>query len=307
MKGASPLIAKKGAGPFVVRAPAKLNLFLRVLGRRPDGYHELETVFERIDLSDELTFEPAAQLSLSCDEASLSCGEENLILKAARALQQETRTAHGARIRLVKRVPIAAGLGGGSSDAAAALQGLNRLWQLGLDQARLSALGARLGSDVPFFLQPDAFALGRGRGEVLEPVDAAQELSHVLVVPDARLSTREMYEGLARAREQGIGLTATSPSSTMLLHALRNGSLGELAAGIWNDLGPEAIRRCPSISLIEHELRELECLGAQVSGSGPSMFGLCRDSAHAQQVAAQLRTRIAATPWRISVVHTDGV
>src|SRR3989338_4027724 len=103
------------------RAPAKLNLYLRVLGKRPDGYHEIETLFERIDLADELTFEPAHDLALTCDDPTLSCGEENLILKAARGLQQ----GRGARIHLTKRIPIAAGLGGGSSDAAATLLGLN--------------------------------------------------------------------------------------------------------------------------------------------------------------------------------------
>lgn len=290
---------------MMVRAPAKLNLFLRVLDRRPDGFHELETVFERIDLSDELTFAPADDLSLTCDDPLLSCGEDNLILKAARALQQETKTAHGVCIRLTKRIPIAAGLGGGSSDAATALTGLNRLWELGLEAPQLAALGTRIGSDVAFFLQPAAFALGRGRGERLEPVDPGMELAHVVVTPDAQLSTQAVYEGLAEARRRGIGLTTPGPSSRMLIRALRNGSLSELAAALWNDLGPEAIRRCPRISLIEKALRELGCLGVQVSGSGPSVFGLCRDSAHANEVAAQLRTRTVATLWRIAATQTD--
>lgn len=290
---------------LTVRAPAKLNLFLRVLDRRPDGFHELETVFERIDLADELTLEPSGTLSLSCDDASLSCGEDNLILKAAHLLQQESRTASGARIHLTKRIPIAAGLGGGSSDAAAALTGLNTLWALGVSPGRLAELGLMLGSDVPFFLQPAPFALGRGRGERLEPVEASLSLAHVLVVPDAQLSTREVYAGLAEARSRGIGLTSPTPSSRMLIHALRNGSLSELASGLWNDLAPEANRRCPRISLIENELRELGSLSVQLSGSGPSVFGLCRDAAHAHQLAAQLRTRSVATLWRIEVTRTD--
>jgi 4-diphosphocytidyl-2-C-methyl-D-erythritol kinase len=305
MPGARPQHATGRPGPITVRAPAKLNLFLRVLDRRPDGFHELDTVFERIDLADELAFEPAPHVSLTCDDPALSCGEDNLILKAARLLQQASPGAPGARIRLTKRIPVAAGLGGGSSDAAAALTGLNRLWNLRISQDALMPLGARLGSDVPFFLQSSPIAHGVGRGDVLAAVEAGTELAHVLVTPDAQLSTQEVYEGLTEARRRGIGLTTPGPSSRMLIRALRNGSLSELAAALWNDLGPEAIRRCPRISLIEKALRELGCLGVQVSGSGPSVFGLCRDSAHANEVAAQLRTRTVATPWRIAVTRTD--
>jgi len=125
-----------------LRAPAKLNLYLRVLGQRPDGYHEIETLFERIDLADELTFEPAQTLSLTCDEPTLSCGADNLVLRAARTLQEATGTKAGVRIHLAKRIPIAAGLGGGSSDAAATLLGLNELWGLRVSRQRLVELAA---------------------------------------------------------------------------------------------------------------------------------------------------------------------
>ena len=138
---------------ILLRAPAKLNLYLRVIGKRPDGYHEIETLFERIDLADELTLEAHPdQLLLTCDDPTLSCGEDNLVLNAARLLRQVSGTMQGARIHLIKRIPIAAGLGGGSSDAAATLVGLNQLWGLGLEPGRLQELGASLGSDVPFFL-----------------------------------------------------------------------------------------------------------------------------------------------------------
>ncbi len=280
-------------------APAKLNLYLRVLGKRPDGYHELETLFERIDLADELTFERHPHdLRLTCDAPELSCGEDNLIVRAARLLQHEYGTAPGAEIHLVKRIPIAAGLGGGSSDAAATLRGLNRLWDLKIQRPRLMALAAQLGSDVPFFLHDAAFAAGRGRGERCEPIHAARRLAHVLVVPDVRLSTKEIYEG---AR---FDLTAPKPSFSIIVHALCNGSLSELAKGLWNDLEPQAIRRCPLIADIQAHLRQLGCLEAHVSGSGSSTFGLCRDAEHAQDVAGRLRQR--ATPsWRIEVVQTN--
>jgi 4-diphosphocytidyl-2-C-methyl-D-erythritol kinase len=281
-----------------LRAPAKLNLSLHVLGRRPDGYHELETVFERIDLADELVFEDAPELLLTCDDTTLSCGEDNLVLRAARALLAHSGQRRGARIALLKRIPIAAGLGGGSSDAASALRGLNTLWDLGLRAEALVALGAALGSDVPFFLQPGPFALGRGRGERCEPLAASATLWHVLVAPRERLSTREVYAG---AR---FDLTSPRPSSSMLVHALCNGSLGELATGLWNDLEPEAIRRCPPCYRILTVLRDLGCLGTLVSGSGPSVFGLCRDHVHAQEVVTRLRA-LAEPAWRIDIIHTD--
>ena len=279
-------------------APAKLNLYLRVVAKRPDGYHELETVFERIDLADELLLEPRiGDLSLTCADSALSCGEDNLIVRAGRLLQAVTKTSHGATLQLIKRIPIAAGLGGGSSDAAAALLGLNELWGLGLSRVRLTELAARLGSDVPFFLGESPFAIGRGRGERCEPLPAAGPLAHVLVVPHAQLLTKDIY---ARSR---FGLTASGPSLTMVAHALSNGSLGELASGLRNDLEPEAIRRCPVIAQIQAQVRLAGAHGVLVSGSGPAVFGLCDHAAHAQAVTDQLSRR-ADHSWRIMIVQT---
>ena len=285
-----------------LRAPAKLNLCLRVLGKRPDGYHEIETLFERIDLADELTFEPEPrELTLTCTDSELSCGEVNLIIKAARLLQQACGVARGARIHLIKRIPIAAGLGGGSSDAAAALVGLNALWECGLDRSALAPLAAQLGSDVPFFLLEEPFAIGRGRGELCEPLPAAAPLTQVLVVPAERLSTKDVYAA------EGFGLTAPRPSIRMIAHALRNGSLGELAEGLSNDLEPEAIRRCPVIAAIQARLRDLGCLGVLMSGSGSSVFGLCADATQAQRIAQCLSAiaRRSTSLWLVEIVQTD--
>jgi len=281
-----------------LRAPAKLNLYLRVLGRRGDGYHEIETLFERIDLADELTLESRPSgLTLTCTDPTLSCGEDNLVLKAARALQETTGVTLGAHIHLIKRIPVAAGLGGGSSDAVSTLRGLNQLWGLGLDDDRLRRIAADLGSDVPFFLLDTPWAIGRGRGERCEPLTDLPPLSHVLVVPQERLSTREVYGGFSP-------LTDPAPSITMVVHALRNGSLGELATGLWNDLEPEAIRRCPVISRIQLTLREFGCLGIRLSGSGPAVFGLCRSADHASELSARLREH-AVPSWRTEIIQTD--
>lgn len=292
---------------FRLLAPAKLNLYLRVIGRRPDGYHEIETLFERVDLVDELTFEAhPSELRLSCTEPRLSCQEDNLVLQAARLIQQASGTTRGASIHLVKRIPIAAGLGGGSSDAAATLIGLNRLWNLQLSAPALAQLAAHLGSDVPCFLAPSPFAIGRGRGEVCEPIPRIRPLAHLLVVSDAQLATRDVYAG---AR---FDLTAPKPSLTMMEHALRNGSLSELAKGLWNDLAPEAIRRCPLIQQVQLTLRAAGCLGVCMSGSGPSVFGLCHDARHAHEMAGQLSSILeregfarGTSSWRVLVTETD--
>lgn len=281
-----------------LRAPAKLNLYLRVLGKRPDGYHEIETLFERIDLADTLTFEAQPRaLELSCSDPTLSCGDDNLIMQAAHRLQVATGARQGARMHLAKRIPIAAGLGGGSSDAATTLLGLNELWGLRRSPTDFVELAAQVGSDVPFFLAEAPFAIGRGRGERVEPLACGTILTHVLVVPNVRLSSRDVYEA------GGFDLTAPTPSSTMAAHALTNGSLGELAEGLWNDLEPEAIRRCPVIARIQSHLQASGCVGTRMSGSGPSVFGLCTDVRHAQDVVARLRPQ-AASDWRLEIVHT---
>ena len=285
-----------------VFAPAKLNLYLRVVGRRADGFHELETLFERLDLADELvlTDQPRG-ITLSSDHPTLDCGLENLVVKAAQLLQDITGTAKGVSIRLTKRIPVAAGLGGGSSDGASALLGLNRFWRLGVTLDHLKELGAGLGSDVPFFLDERPFSVGRGRGERCEPVTGRMpQLWHVLVAPPVALSTKDVFAGWDAGQ---TALTESVPSITMVLHALRNGSLRELAGGLWNDLQPEAIRRCPVIQEIQTHVTRAGCVGAVTSGSGPSVFGLCQDAAHAAQAAQSIRQH-GSQEWSVQVVTT---
>ncbi len=284
---------------FLLRAPAKINLYLRVLGRRADGYHEIETLFQRIDLADEISFEShPSELILTCSDPDLSCAEDNLIIKAACLLKAKTATRQGASIHLTKRIPIAAGLGGGSSDAASTLLGLNELWELGLTRPTLIELASQLGSDVPFFLCSSAFAIGRGRGQRCEEVSSKLRLIYVLVNPALALSTQQVYEFAQ------FDLTQSKPSLSMVRHALANGSLDELALGLWNDLEPEAIRRCPSSGILRTRLVRLGCLAAWVSGSGPTVIGLCRDLLQAQQIVHQLQAAAVPT-WRIEIAQTD--
>ena len=173
---------------LVVRAYAKLNLTLEVLGRRPDGYHEITSVLQTVSLADVLSFRPAPTLSLRCSDPTL-VSEDNLALRAARLLGETTGCTQGAEVTLEKHIPVASGLGGGSADAAAALWALDRLWDLRLPETQLSTLAARLGSDVPFFLQGGT-ALAQGRGERVTQLPPAPEAWFLVVRPPLEIPTK---------------------------------------------------------------------------------------------------------------------
>ncbi|CAA9273694.1 MAG: 4-diphosphocytidyl-2-C-methyl-D-erythritol kinase [uncultured Chloroflexi bacterium] len=178
---------------LTVLAPAKVNLTLEVLRRREDGFHEIRSVMQRITLCDELSVSHASDLHFECSDPALA-GPDNLVYRAAALLRAETGASLGARLRLVKRIPVAAGLGGGSSDAATTLAALDVLWQLRLPRERLLALAAQLGSDVPFFLAESPCALAEGRGELLTPLPSLPPRWLVLLKPDAGISAGAVYK-----------------------------------------------------------------------------------------------------------------
>jgi len=270
--------------PVILGPPAKLNLTLEVLGRRPDGYHDLASVFQAIDLRDVLRLWPAASLSLECSTPDL-VGEGNLVLRAARLLQAEAGVATGARLHLAKRIPVAAGLGGGSSDAAAVLVGLNRLWGLEWPAESLVELAARLGSDVPFFLGPPT-ALAAGRGEQLSPLPALAP--HIALVvrpalrqPPPRDKTRRLYAALrpedyrdgAASRQLAEAIGAGRPLDPALLV----NSFERVARGL-----------CPEVAEAAAAMLVAGAWWIRLAGSGPCLYTLFRqDGAGAQQAAAE--------------------
>src|SRR5262249_20761994 len=193
----SPMLITHCANDVVVWAPAKVNLYLEVLGKRADGYHEIETLMVSVSLYDTLVFkeDSPGQFVLRCNRPELSTGPDNLVTRAADLLRRHTGCTRGARVRLAKRIPLAAGLAGGSTDAAAALAGLTRLWHLGLPDEERAALGAQLGSDVAFFFATPA-AWCTGRGERVLPTPLPGRLWFVLVCPPFGLSTAEVYRGV---------------------------------------------------------------------------------------------------------------
>jgi 4-diphosphocytidyl-2-C-methyl-D-erythritol kinase len=278
------MIVRSIAGGVEVLAPAKLNLFLEVLGRRPDGYHEIETVMVAVSLYDTLTFtdDPSGEISLRCSDPALPVGSDNLVVTAAERLKASAGSLRGARIVLEKAIPARAGLAGGSSDAATTLEALDRLWDLRSPRARLDALAGEIGSDVAFFMRPPA-AVCRGRGERVESVALKDEYHFVLVCPPVGMSTADVYR-------QVIPPDHARPIGPVL-EALARGGSANLGRSLFNRLQLFAEGLEPELLRVRDALLSLGSLldGSMMSGSGSAYFGLCRTSAAACEAADILK------------------
>ncbi len=282
--------------PLTLTAYAKVNLALKIVRRRPDGFHELRTVFERIDLADQLNFLPASsgKILLSCDHKNVPCDGRNLVYRAARLLIEKEGVSQGARIHIRKRIPVAAGLAGGSSDAATALLGLDRLWSLRLPRAKLLYYASLLGSDVAFFLHDRPFALGEGRGERITPLDVPHRFWHVLITPKAPLLTKDVYQLYARRFLNELSpaesrLTRKSDDVTMLTRCLKKGSVAGIQRAVFNDLeGPIGLLR-PGLLKLKARLQRITPCGVCFSGSGPSVFAVTQTRKDADRIAGPFR------------------
>ncbi|MEX2187318.1 MAG: 4-(cytidine 5'-diphospho)-2-C-methyl-D-erythritol kinase [Pirellulales bacterium] len=305
------MFVREVAGGVEVWTPAKLNLFFEVLAKRTDGFHEIETLMVPVDIYDTLTVEndPAGRLELSCgwvrqdnDRASDSPGAlpadaDNLAIKAVDLLRRRCGEGRGARLRLAKRIPAAAGLGGASSDAAAALVAANRVWRLGLSVAKLAELAAELGSDVPFFLYGGP-AICRGRGERIEPLAGLGVFDAAIVRPPVGLATADVY-GRCRPAD-------TPRRVTEIVDALRRGDLAATGAEMVNRLEPAAASLSPWVERLHREFAAADCVAAQLTGSGSCYFGLCRSARHARSVAARLRSADVGTVFVVRSLGADG-
>ncbi|SFB60862.1 4-diphosphocytidyl-2-C-methyl-D-erythritol kinase [Cohnella sp. OV330] len=251
------------------KAPAKINLVLDVLRKREDGYHEVEMVMTMVDLADRLALEELQrdQIVLASQAGFIPLDEKNLAFQAAKLLKQRYGVKKGVYIYLDKQIPVAAGLAGGSSDAAAALRGLNRLWDLNLGVPELEALGAELGSDVPFCVRGGT-ALATGRGERLESLDSPPQCWVVLAKPPINVSTADVY-GRFRVNEVG-----THPSVPDMLEALREGSFERMCGALGNVLEKVTLSHYPEVRQIKEVMTRLGADGVLMSGSGPTVFGL---------------------------------
>jgi 4-diphosphocytidyl-2-C-methyl-D-erythritol kinase len=262
-------------------APAKLNLTLEIVAKRPDGFHAIESLMVPVDLTDELEFRIApGDLSMTCDESTIPTDGRNLVLKAAEALKRRTGADRGAAIHLRKRIPHEAGLGGGSSDAATTLLALNELWSLGLSPVALSGVASEVGSDVSFFLARSA-AWCTGRGERVEAERSGADLDVVIVKPPIGLSTKEIYGR--------VSVPAHPEDGTPARDALRAGDKEALGRALFNRLQAPAFAVAPAVESLHRELAALGPLGCQLSGSGSALFALCRDALEANRIAAAIR------------------
>ncbi|HJR06450.1 MAG TPA: 4-(cytidine 5'-diphospho)-2-C-methyl-D-erythritol kinase [Pyrinomonadaceae bacterium] len=288
---------------FTLPSYAKINLTLRVHGRRADGYHEIETVFQTITLHDELTFSALdrAQFELTCvgdapAVVDIPCDETNLVYRAGIALRERFGVnGRGARVELSKKIPSGGGLGGGSSNAAVALVGLARLWEIETDRPTLSEIGASLGADVPFFLTGGT-ALGTGRGTDISPLRDAPHTHLLVVTPNVKVSTAEAYQSLDAP-------ALTKPISPVNLTVSRTQAeiSGSLRAALANDFERIVYRLHPEIERARDALMASGASGALLSGSGASVYGLFGSARHSESAQASLKVEAG---WQVFACTT---
>lgn len=262
-----------------ISAPAKVNLYLDILGKRPDGYHEIRTVMQTVDLCDRIRIEERKRgISFKCAGDAPS-GPENLARRAADLFLRTAGIRGGVRIELTKQIPPQRGLGGGSSDAASVLAGLNRLFKTDLPDRVLMGMAAQLGSDVPFFLRGGT-ALCEGRGERVKPIRTDARLCFVLLLPEFGISTGRVYQALTKK-----DLTPPNAGDRILLKAVRRGDSETVALGLYNRLERPAFRLCPALRLLKQEMAALGFMGVLMSGSGSAILGIAPDRATATSLA----------------------
>jgi len=281
-------------------APAKVNLVLRVLNKRKDSYHNLLTLFECISLADRIKISRIAKgIIVTCDRQVTARPQDNIAYKAAELILSSARVSAGVHIRIYKRIPIAAGLGGGSSDAAAVLMGINKLLKLNIGKERLMRLGAKLGADVPFFIFDEPFAIGRGIGDRLKKLNLRKKFFHILIYPGFKVATKEVYRALGASRDltnRYSGAKITSPKNFNSLEGL-----------LYNDLESIAIAKKPVIGKIIKCLASSLDKRAMVSGSGPSVFCLYRTRREAAEAKKKLFSSVPAGSrrrWQVFIVET---
>lgn len=268
-----------------IQARAKINWTLDVLRRREDGYHELDMLLQSVELHDTLTLEEADTLELSIARGRpLRVDEKNLVIRAARTLQAETGIVRGARMALEKRIPIGAGMGGGSADAAAALIGLNRLWALGLTEAELERIGLGIGADVPFCVRGGLQRAG-GVGERLRPLRAGRPFWLLVIQPCRGLSTRDVFAALRLEASAGTH----RPQNDAAVKALLAGDAAALARAMGNVLQPVAEAMRPEIAGCIQRIAAQGALCAQMTGSGSAVFGVFAAARAARDALNALR------------------
>ena len=278
------MILSKG---FTLLAPAKINLSLEVLARRRDGFHELRMLMAGVGLYDELQFQPAGSLKLTCSDSLLDCGPANLVIRAALLLRKYCAVDLGAAIHLKKRIPAGAGLAGGSSDAAMALKGLNRLWNLNLGLPVLQKLALQLGSDIPYCLE-SGWAIACGRGEKLTKLKSMPELWVVLANPGHEVSTGWVFQNLKLIHKK-----KSVNHTEKVISLLKNRNYACLQQSTINDLESVTARFYPKINYMKLLMFQNGALASRMSGSGPTVWGLYDEFLKADKAYQIIRKKIS--------------
>ena len=285
------------------KSPCKVNLLLNVLGRRADGFHDLETVMQPVNLWDELTFERAPSgIALSCNEKSLPVDSGNLVFRAAQQFFSAAGISDGVKIHLEKKIPLAAGLGGGSGNAATSLLALNEMFGAPLAPEKLSEIAAGLGSDIPFFLQHQP-ALAVGRGEKIQPLETFPALANraiLLIHPGFGISTPWAYQNLARFPD---ALNGQKGRAQNLISRLQTDDLKVAANGFYNSLEAPAFEKFPILNLYK-EFLAANGAAALMSGSGSTTFAVCDNMAAGESLSENFKSRFGENCW-MAVVGLD--
>ncbi len=283
--------------PLEKKSPCKVNLILNILGKRADGFHELETVMHPVNLCDEMTFERAGTgLQLTCSHPELPTDSKNLVHRAATSFLAAAQISDGVRIHLQKNLPLAGGIGGGSANAAVTFTALNELFGMPLPLEKLHELAAALGSDVPFFLY-DKPALATGRGEIirtLEKFSALRGKAFFLVHPGFGISTPWSYQSLARFPE---ALNGKAGRAEILISKLQAGDLVAAAESFYNSLEAPAFDKFPVLQLYQEFLRDHGALISLMSGSGSTTFAITESLAAAENLAEKFKAQFGDHGW----------
>ncbi|HTY88337.1 MAG TPA: 4-(cytidine 5'-diphospho)-2-C-methyl-D-erythritol kinase [Candidatus Acidoferrum sp.] len=279
------------------KSPGKVNLLLNILGKRPDGFHELETVLQPVNCCDDLTFaRRETGIHLVCDNKTLPTDSRNLVVRAAELFFTAAKIDSGVEIELRKKIPLAAGLGGGSGNAATTLLALNELFDRPLASARLHELAATLGSDVPFFLQ-DRPALATGRGEIIRPLEnfpALRGRALLLIHPGFGIATPWAYQNLARFPE---ALNGRPGRAQTLISRLQAGDLRAASAEFYNSLEAPALAKYPVLALFQEFLRAHGALAALMSGSGSTTFAVLENPGAAETLVEKFKSKFGSNGW----------
>lgn len=286
---------------ITVYAPAKVNLFLKVLEKRLDGYHAIETIFEKISFFDKLTLRKlSGEIRVSSSDPGLPVDEKNLAFKAAKLVKKRLGLDSGIEINIEKHIPVGAGLGGGSSDAAAVLLGMDSMYGLKMDSSEKESIARELGADVPFFITDKAWAIGRERGDAIEVVDSAMTLWHMFVIPPFSIMSKDAYRWIDSVKK------GDAADFNGMLDAIKVRDIEALGDHLYNDLENLSFERSGLLKELKDILIDSGAKGALISGSGPTLFGIFKGESEVIGSRKMIEERLAADRegWRIIVAPT---